>query len=130
MDALRLRRLGGESGQSSLEFAALLPYLLLAAAFAWQVLLLAASVNAAENAARTGSRAATLGRDGAEVALEALPTWLQDDSEAEVGPDPGCDDDPRGGGTRVVVCTTVPLLWPGLGLPGFSFTRTAVLPPV
>lgn len=123
------RRLAGELGTASLEFVALLPYLLLAAAFAWQVLVGAAFATSAENAARTGSRAAAVGRDGAEEAIAALSPGFRQGARAEVGEGPGCDDDQPDRGTRVAVCVEVPALWPGLGFPLVTITRSAELPP-
>jgi TadE-like protein len=119
----------GESGQTSLEFVGLIPYLLLIAVACWQFLLASATANAAENAARAGSRAEGLGLNGAERALEALPEWLRGTSDAEVGPGAGCGDD--GGsrpGTRVVVCAPVPILFPGVTLPDFVMRRDAEFP--
>lgn len=110
------RGLRRERGVAAVEFVALLPLLLLSAAFAWQLLLLAASANAAENAARTGSRAATRGGDGAAEALEALPGWLRDGADI-------------GGGNRMRVSVEAPLLFPGTGLSAVRLTRTAELPP-
>lgn len=128
MVAVTPPRLSGERGSTALEFVGILPYLVLAAVFAWQLLLSTSTFNAAENAARAGSRAEGIGQDGAEVALEALPDWLRDAGRAEVGPGPGCGDDPGGGGTKVVVCVRVPVLWPGVGFDAFSGTRAAELP--
>jgi hypothetical protein len=123
------RRRDGERGAASVEFVALLPYLVLAAAFTWQILVLAATVTSAEGAARTGSRSASLGRDGEAAAVEALAPWLRDGAVAETGPGPACDDDDGSRGTQVVVCVDVPVLLPGLNLPGLSISRAAELPP-
>lgn len=125
----RRRRLTEERGSVAIEFVTLLPYLALATAFAWQLLLLSATANAAENAARAGSRALTNGAAGAAAAVEALPAWLRDGSEAEVGGNPGCGDDPGGGGTKVVVCVRVPVLWPGIGFDELRVRRFAEFPP-
>lgn len=118
---LALRRfLRPERGVASVEFITTLPILILAAAFAWQILLMASAVTAAENAARTGSRAATRGGNGAAAAMEALPPWLRDDARI-------------GGGslfsTRVSVSVQAPLLFPALNLPAVRMTRAAELPP-
>jgi Flp pilus assembly protein TadG len=123
------RAAGRETGSASVEFTAVLPYLLLAAAFAWQLLLTASVVTAAENAARTGSRVQALGRDGDVAAVEALSPWMRDQAEADVGPSGGCDDDDGTDGTRVTVCIGVPVLWPGVSFPEFTVVRDAELPP-
>lgn len=118
-----------ERGVASVELAALLPFLLLAALCAWQILLLAASVTAAENAARTGSRAETLSRDGARAAVAALPTWLRDAAEADTGPAGECADRDGDVGTQVVVCVPVPIVAPGLMSDRLVVRRAAELPP-
>jgi pilus assembly protein CpaE len=129
MSARRSRRWRGEDGQATVEFAAMLPYLLFAAILAWQVLLTTSAVNAAENAARAGSRAAGLGLDAEEHAIDALPGWLRPDARAERGPGPGCsDDNPPITSTRVVVCAPVPILFPGFDVGTFAFRRDAEFP--
>lgn len=115
---LALRRLlRREHGVASVEFITTLPMLVVAAAFAWQLLLMAAAVTAAENAARTGSRAEARGGNAQSAATDALPPWLRDD--AQIG----------GSGTRVSVSVRPPLLFPSLNLPAVRMTRTAELPP-
>lgn len=121
------RALRREGGSATVEFVAMLPYLLIAAAFAWQLLLVTSVVTGAENAARTGSRAQALGRDGAEAAVEALSPWMRQHARTGVGTSGGCDGQ-QGGGTRVTVCIQVPVLWPGLSFPEFNVVRDAELP--
>lgn len=116
MGVLR-RLLRREHGVASVELITTLPILVVAAAFAWQILLMAAAVTAAENAARTGSRAETRGGNAQSAAVDALPPWLRDD--AQIG----------GGGTRVSVSVRAPLLFPTLNLPAVRLTRAAELPP-
>jgi len=107
----------------------MLPYLLLATAFAWQLLLTSAVVTAAENAARAGSRVEALGQDGGAAALDALSPWMRGHARADVGPSGGCDDGDGEMGSRVTVCVDVPVLWPGLTLPDVTIARDAELPP-
>jgi hypothetical protein len=115
-----MHRFRRERGSSALEFIVALPYLVLAAAFVVQLLLMGAAATAAENAARTGSRAESRGSSGSAAAREALPAWLRDDA------DTSC----RGsGGTRVSVCVKVPVIFPALGFPKITLSRTAELPP-
>jgi hypothetical protein len=118
-----------EAGSVSVEFVAMLPYLLLAAAFAWQLLLTSAVVTEAESAARVGSRVEALGRDGGAAAVDALSPWMREHARADVGPTGDCDDGDGERGTRVTVCVDVPLLWPGLTLPEVTVARDAELPP-
>ena len=106
-----------ERGVAAVEFMGVISYLLFAALAAWQLLLAGAVVTAAENAARTGSRKATLGEDGASAAVEALPSWLR----------PGADA--RASGTKVTISVPVPVILPGLELGGLRATREAELPP-
>jgi hypothetical protein len=112
-----VRRARADGGFASLEFIVLLPLLAVAAALAWQILLMASAATAAENAARTGSRAESRGDSAETAAREALPEWLREDAEID------------GGGTRVSVRVEVPVLFPRLGLPQVTLSRTAELPP-
>lgn len=125
---MRRDALARDAGTSSLEFVALMPVLLLVVAGVWQILLIASVATAAENAARTGSRAQTLGRDGSAVALEALSPWMQDQARAVIGGSGACDG-VDGQGTRVTVCVPVPVLWPGVFHPTLVVVRDAELPP-
>jgi len=129
MIAHRLRPVGGEAGSATIEFTAMVPYLLIAAAFAWQVLLLSSVVAAAQDAARTGSRAQALGRDGETAAVEALSPWMQEHARAVVGAPGDCDEARDRTGTRVTVCIAVPVLWPGLSFPELDVIRDAEFPP-
>jgi hypothetical protein len=117
-----------QDGQVSVEFAALLPWMILFVLFGWQLLFTSMAINAVENAARVGSRAASLGLDGHDRAEQALPDWLRESSEVEVGPNPGCRDDARPRGTRVVVCARVPLLFPGVPWEPVGIRRAAEFP--
>lgn len=131
MTALKLRArrgLGREDGVASVELMGFLPWLIMAALLAWQMLLAAATVTAAENAARSGSRTQGRGGDGVKVALEALPDWLADEAKAERGPEPGCDDDEKDSGQRIAVCVAVPVIVPGVSIDGIILTRDADLP--
>lgn len=118
-----------ERGSSSVELLGFMPLLLIAALAGWQLLIAAATVTAAENAARTGSRVATRGGGASEAAIEALPEWLRDAAEAERGPGEGCDDDETGKGTRVAVCIKVPIVMPGITVDSVEIMRDAELPP-
>jgi Flp pilus assembly protein TadG len=68
---------GGEDGQSTVEFVALLPVLVGVALLAWQVLLVGESWWLASAAARDGARASALGGDARSAALGVLPSRLR-----------------------------------------------------
>ncbi len=61
-----------QRGQASVEFAGVLMWLLLAALFVWQLLLVTWTFNQASNAARTASRVDGRGGDGVKAGREAL----------------------------------------------------------
>ena len=124
-----MTRWTAERGSASIEFVGLLPWLLLGGLAAWQLLLTAAVVNGAEHAARVGSRAETLGRDGREAAIASLDDWVRPLAAAETGPGEGCDDDDRERGTHVVVCVRVPVVVPGWSVDALRVARDAELPP-
>ncbi len=119
-----------DHGAVATEFMAFLPLMIIAALAAWQVLIAASTANIAANAARTGSRAASLGEDGEAAALDALDDWVRDGARAEAGRNPGCDDDASDGGTRIVVCLHVPIVFPGLTVDALQVRRAAELPPM
>ena len=106
----------GERGTATVELVGFIPFLFLAALAAWQILLVSASATAAQDAARTGSRAAGIGRDGRSAAVSALSGWLRDDARAAVS------------GTRTTVTVRVPILVPGLTTSDLTVSRTAELP--
>ena len=59
-----MKRLSGdERGQAAVEFVAVVPFVLLAALVAWQLALVGHVAWAAAGAARSGARAAVVGRD-------------------------------------------------------------------
>ena len=105
-----------ERGSTAVELAGMLPMLLLISLFAWQALMVAFTVTAAENAARSGSRAEGRGDDGREIALESLPTWLRGDAEVTVD------------GELVEVRIPVPIVLPGVSWGGATVARSAELP--
>jgi hypothetical protein len=98
------RVLGSASGQAAVELVAVVPFVLLAAAIAWQVVLAGQTAWLAAHAARVAARAEAVGRDPSVAARSALPAAFE--PGLEVGRH-------RGGGVRVSV--RVPLLqrWRG-----------------
>jgi hypothetical protein len=101
-----MRRLLSERGQSTVEFVGVLPFVLLAALLAWQVVLVGHVAWDAAGAARSGARARAVGRDPGAAARSALPGPLR--SATRVASLPG-------GAVRVSV--PVPLVVYGWRLP-------------
>lgn len=71
------RRLRCERGQAAVEFVAVLPFVLLAGLVAWQFALVGHVAWDAAGAARSGARAALVGRSAASAARSALPPPLR-----------------------------------------------------
>lgn len=125
----RTRSGGGEAGAITVEFLGWLPWLLLVAALTSQVLLVAGAVTNAENAARTGARAAALDEEPEAAATASLPGWLQPHTQVRRHPDAtSCAGPSTPSANRVVVCVSVPLLLPWVSVDPIGFTRTAEMP--
>lgn len=105
----------GQSGQAAVEFLALLPVLLFAAAVLWQAVLTGHGLWLCANAARVAARAALVGADPESAARSALPDALEADL--------GIADDGDG---RVEVTVRVPLIVPSVG-GGIPITSAARL---
>jgi hypothetical protein len=90
--------------------------MMLTALLVWQALLITSATTAAEHAARNASRAISTGASIETAALDAVPSWLRDDTAVQ-----------RSGGGAVTVRITVPLVAPGVGSP-WTVSRTADLP--
>jgi hypothetical protein len=106
----------GQRGSASLETIGMLPYLLLAALFAWQVLVAGYIAVNAENAARNGSRVEGRGGDGDAAALDSLAPFLRDNASATVA------------GEEATVTVKIPIVLPQITSKNFTITRTATLP--
>ena len=91
--------LSRERGQASIELVAVLPFVLLVAAVAWQLVLLGHTAWLTAQAARAAARADAVGRDREAAARSALPLSLERGLEVRRLP---------AGGVRVSV--RVPLL--------------------
>ena len=74
---MQRRVLSEERGQAAVEFVAVLPFLLVAVLVAWQLVLVGHVAWQAAGAARSGARAAVVGRDAASAARSALPRSLR-----------------------------------------------------
>ena len=73
-----MRRLhSDERGQAAVEFVAVLPFLMVAVLVAWQLVLVGHVAWDAAGAARSGARAAVVGRDAGQAARSALPRSLR-----------------------------------------------------
>src|SRR5438034_10989887 len=71
------RVLRSQAGQASVELVAVVPFVLLAAAIAWQMALAGQTAWLCANAARVAARAEAVGRDGRAAARSALPSPLR-----------------------------------------------------
>ena len=111
-----MRIVRDQRGQASIEVVGMLPLLLLAAMFVWELHLIASASNAVENAARTGSRVEGLGGDGRKAAIRALPTYQREGAEVRID------------GEKVTIKTGVPILVPGLKTGLFEVDGSAELP--
>jgi hypothetical protein len=67
------RLIRSEGGQASVELVAVVPFVLLCAAIAWQLALAGQAAWLCANAARVAARAEAVGEDGAAAAKSALP---------------------------------------------------------
>lgn len=105
-----------ERGSATVEVVGMLPYLFMAALLVWEMLLIAAVATSAENAARTGSRSAGLGKDGRAAAIESLSPWMQKGASARIN------------GERAEVTVRVPLIVPWVSIEDLTVTRRAELP--
>lgn len=83
------RRLGrrppADQGQVSVEFAGLLPLLLLVGALALQAFLYSAATERVEEAARNGARIESMGGDGASAAWNGLPAGVREEMTKDYG---------------------------------------------
>lgn len=109
-------RAGSQRGSASVELIGLLPILVLAALGAWQLLLWTYTATAAENAARSASRAESLGRDGPAAAQDSMSSWLRRGASTDMD------------GTRATVTIKVPILFPPLRRDDLEVSETAVMP--
>jgi Flp pilus assembly pilin Flp len=105
-----------EHGATSVELVGLMPVLILAALAGWQVLLFGFTATAAENAARTGSRAESRGKDGQEAARESVSRFLQDGTKATID------------GTKATVRIEVPIIFPLLSSEDLTVSGSAEMP--
>lgn len=105
-----------EKGSAAVELVGMIPWLFLAALVAWQLLMAALTAVSAENAARAGSRAASLGGDAEKAGRNALSSWLRNGATVDVA------------GTRVEITVLIPIVVPVFSSDDFAITRTAEIP--
>jgi|SRR3954451_6671589 len=79
------RRLRDERGQAAVEFVAVLPFVFVAALVAWQLVLVGHVAWDAASAARSGARAALVGRNAGAAARAALPGPLRSGTRVSSG---------------------------------------------
>jgi hypothetical protein len=114
----RLRRAHREQrGQASVEFAGVLVWLLLAALFIWQLMLVTWAFNQASNAARTASRTEGRGGDAVGAGRKALSPGLREGSKVRLV-----------SSEKAEVKVLIPIVVPGIHHEGFVATKTAELP--
>ena len=75
------RLIRSELGQASVELVAVVPFVLLCAAVAWQLALAGQTAWLCANAARVAARAEAVGGDGTAAARSALPEPYRDGLE-------------------------------------------------
>lgn len=105
-----------ERGQVAVELVGMLPWLLISALIAWQLLLAAYTAVSVGNAARTASRVASRGGDAQEAGRLALPGILENSASVE-------ED-----GEEISVQAGVPILIPGIDSDRITITKRAVFP--
>ena len=75
------RLLRDEQGQAAVEFVSVVPFVLLAGLVAWQLALVGHVAWSTAGAARSGARAAVVGRDARSAARSALPRSLRSSTQ-------------------------------------------------
>ncbi|WUH97448.1 pilus assembly protein [Spirillospora sp. NBC_00431] len=111
----------GDRGGVTLEFAGVLPSILVVIFFCLEFLLVGMTVERVENAARTGARVAAQRQDAGaceSAAMAAMPGWL---NEKKV------TSEARDGGVVCRVQAKVPVLVKGIPL-DFTMNRTVEMP--
>lgn len=118
-DGHTARHTDGERGVTSVEVMGSLPWLLIAVAVVWQLLLLATTATSVENAARNAGIQHARGASVEEVrdtAVDSVPPWLREGADAVVS------------GQDVTVSVAVPIVAPGLTRDDFVMRRTTTFP--
>ena len=132
-----MRFRGGDSGQAAVQFAGMLPIVLICVLLCFKVYLTINVVEQVDNAARTGAREASKDHNPAicpDEAMKAMPEWLTKMANPQDHIEGDRDSRVRitagGGGMRGISCRVeakVPVLWPGVPL-DFTVDRTVHMP--
>jgi hypothetical protein len=131
VNRLRPRRpagCAGEQGSVTIEFMGWMPWLFAITAVVWQLLLYVGAVTNAESAARSAARAASMDEGGSEVAIDAVPNWLTEHTQARRHPDRDCDASGAEEGSVVTVCIQVPIIAPWISSEMLRVERSAEMP--
>lgn len=110
---------GRDAGQASIELVGVVTILLVVTLLCVQGLFVAQVGAVAQQAARDGARAQTLGGDPDAAARRQIPGWATVESIASSSVP---------GGERVSVQLRVPIVLPGITSSSFVISRDAVLP--
>jgi pilus assembly protein CpaE len=113
-------RLAGESGQATIDFLGVFPWVLVAALVAWQIALIGWTFVLSSHAARAGARALAVGSPVVSAAESALPGSLKSGTSVH----DTTSSDALG---TVTVKTKVPLLFPGLGVFAIHSSASTVI---
>lgn len=109
----------GQSGQAVIELVGFVFLVMIATVLCVQGLLAAQAASAAQEAARNGARAMSLGQDWRRVVDETLPDWAQLEDRK------GRADD---GAARVWVAVRVPIGMRSITSADITFERAAEMP--
>jgi hypothetical protein len=112
------RFLRSELGQASVELVAVVPFVLVCAAVAWQLVLAGQTAWLCANAARVAARAEAVGRDARAAARSALPEPLRRGLSVSRA---------AGGGGAILVRVRMPFLLQEWSTP-LAVTASAGLP--
>jgi pilus assembly protein CpaE len=113
-------RLAGESGQATIVFLGVLPWVLLAALVIWQITLVGLTFALTGHAARAGARALAVGSPIVSAAESALPGSFKSGTSVHAGTPINATD-------TVTVTTKIPFLIPGLGVIPIHSTASTVI---
>ena len=116
----RMMRRGDDRGSMAIELVGFVPVLALLTLLLVQGFLAATAVSSAQQAARDGARAASLGRDVGTAVDAQLPSWVRLQNLYQ--------DTCPGAGECVAVEVRIPIGFPGITVRDVTVTRTAEFP--